>query len=147
MTPEFSEGYFAAVARASQDVMRILNMDGVVEYMNEHGLELLEIDRFDANQGRAWQDLWPSKSRGVLIAALNRARNGDAAEFTAYCREVPRFGPRLRTWKEADTLAADPALFWRTVGDGALFFVSIPLMEALEYLQIAADLPALLYVP
>jgi protein-S-isoprenylcysteine O-methyltransferase Ste14 len=69
------------------------------------------------------------------------------AEFAAYCHEVPRFGPRLRTWKEADTLAADPALFWRTVGDGALFFLSIPLMEALEYLQIAADLPVLLYVP
>ena len=95
MTPEFSEGYFAAVARASQDVMRILNLEGVVEYMNERGLELLEIDRFDANQGRAWQDLWPSKSRGELIAALNRARNGEAAEFTAYC---PTAKGRPRWW-------------------------------------------------
>ena len=95
MASEFNEGYFAAVARASQDVMRILNMDGVVEYMNEHGLELLEIDRFDANRGRRWQDLWPAKSRGALVAALERARQGEAAEFTAYC---PTAKGRPRWW-------------------------------------------------
>ena len=95
MTPEFSEGYFAAVARASQDVMRILNMDGVVEYMNERGLELLEIDRFDANRGRLWQDLWPENSRDELIAALDRARAGEAAEFTGYC---PTARGRPRWW-------------------------------------------------
>ena len=95
VTPEFSEGYFAAVARASQDVMRILNMDGVVEYMNERGLELLEIDRFDANRGRLWQDLWPENSRDELIAALDRARVGEAAEFTGYC---PTARGRPRWW-------------------------------------------------
>ena len=95
MTPEFSEGYFAAVARASQDVMRILNMDGVVEYMNERGLELLEIDSFAANHGRAWKDLWPSKSRGELVAAVDRARLGEAATFTAYC---PTAKGRPRWW-------------------------------------------------
>ena len=95
MAPEFSEGYFAAVARASQDVMRILNLDGVVEYMNERGLELLEIDSFSANHGRAWQDLWPSKSRGELIAALEQARKGEAAAFTAYC---PTAKGRPRWW-------------------------------------------------
>ena len=95
MAPEFSEGYFAAVARASQDVMRILNLDGVVEYMNERGLELLEIDSFEANRGRAWQDLWPSRSRHELIAALDEARNGHAAAFTAYC---PTAKGRPRWW-------------------------------------------------
>ena len=69
------------------------------------------------------------------------------ADFVAYCREVPRFGPRLRTWREADYLSANPTLFWRTVGDGALFFLSIPLMEALELIQEAFGLPVLLYVP
>jgi len=69
------------------------------------------------------------------------------AEFTAYCQEVPRFGPRLRTWKEAEALQADPALFWRTVADGSLFFLSIPLMEILEYVQVAVDLPVVLFVP
>ena len=95
MAPEFSEGYFAAVARASQDVMRILTLDGVVEYMNDHGLELLEIDRFEANHGRVWSELWPAASRPELVAALDRARNGEPAEFTAYC---PTAKGRPRWW-------------------------------------------------
>ena len=95
MAPEFSEGYFAAVARASQDVMRILTLDGVVEYMNDRGLELLEIDRFGANHGRAWSELWPAASRPELVAALDRARSGEPAEFTAYC---PTAKGRPRWW-------------------------------------------------
>ena len=69
------------------------------------------------------------------------------AEFVAYQREVPRFGPRLSAWSDAGKLEANPRLFWRTVADGSLFFLSIPLMEALEYLQAAYDLPVLLFVP
>ncbi|HYC98747.1 hybrid sensor histidine kinase/response regulator [Brevundimonas sp.] len=95
MASEFSEGYFAAVARASQDVMRILNLDGSVEYMNERGLELLEIDRFESNRGKPWQDLWPEKTRAELIAALDQARKGHATSFTAYC---PTARGRPRWW-------------------------------------------------
>ena len=84
MAQEFNEGYFAAVARASQDVMRILNLDGTVEYINDRGLELLQIDRFETFSGRPWQDLWPEKSRPALIAALDQARNGGAADFVAF---------------------------------------------------------------
>lgn len=95
MTPDFSEGYFAAVARASQDVMRILNLDGVVEYMNDRGLELLEIERFESNRGRRWVELWPAKARPLLVAALDQARQGAASEFTAAC---PTAKGKVRWW-------------------------------------------------
>ena len=85
MFPNLSEGYFAAVAEASQDVMRILDLEGRVEYMNRRGLELLEIEAFDLNQGRRWQDLWPAESRAGLVEALEAARAGEAARFTAFC--------------------------------------------------------------
>nr|WP_168048049.1 ATP-binding protein [Brevundimonas alba] len=96
MLLNFSEGYFAAVARASQDVMRILDLDGVVEYMNDRGLELLEIERFDVNQGRRWEDLWPVAARPRIAAALEHARGGQASEFTAYC---PTAKGRPRWWQ------------------------------------------------
>ena len=96
MVPDFSEGYFAAVARASQDVMRILNLDGVVEYMNDRGLELLEIERFEANQGKHWEDLWPAKARPAVRAALEQALRGEACEFTGCC---PTAKGRLRWWR------------------------------------------------
>jgi protein-S-isoprenylcysteine O-methyltransferase Ste14 len=69
------------------------------------------------------------------------------AEFEAYRREVPRFGPRLSAWKEAEVLQASPSRFWRTVADGSFFFVSVPLLEMLEYVQAAGDLPVLLFLP
>jgi protein-S-isoprenylcysteine O-methyltransferase Ste14 len=77
--------------------------------------------------------------------ALLRERFG--AEFETYEREVPRFGPRLSAWNEAETLQASPSLFWRTVADGSLFFLSVPILETLEYVQAAGDLPALVYLP
>ena len=96
MVPDFGDGYFAAVARASQDVMRILNLDGAVEYMNERGLELLEIARFEANQGQAWGELWPARSRPLIAAALEQARAGTASEFVAFC---PTAKGRPRWWR------------------------------------------------
>jgi len=105
VAPDFSEGYFAAVARASQDVMRILNLDGVVEYMNDHGLKLLEIERFEFNQGRLWETLWPAKARPALRAALDQARGGVASEFTACC---PTAKGKMRWWHTVVSPVRDP---------------------------------------
>ncbi|MBU2292476.1 MAG: response regulator [Alphaproteobacteria bacterium] len=85
MLSEFGEGYFAAVAEASQDVMRILSLDGRVEYMNRFGLELLEISDFEQNRGRPWSDLWPAESRCQLLEALEAARAGRVGRFDAFC--------------------------------------------------------------
>ena len=69
------------------------------------------------------------------------------AQFASYRRAVPRFGPRLSAWAEAETLRSSPALFWRTVADGSLFFLTIPLMEVLEQFQAVYDLPVWFRVP
>ena len=95
MFPNLSEGYFAAVAEASQDVMRILDLEGRVEYMNRRGQELLEIEAFDVNQGRPWQDLWPAETRAALVEAMEVARAGEAARFTAFC---PTAKGKARWW-------------------------------------------------
>jgi protein-S-isoprenylcysteine O-methyltransferase Ste14 len=58
-----------------------------------------------------------------------------------------RFGPRLGAWTDAHMLHVSPALFWRTIADGALFFLTIPLLELLEHLQAAYDLPVWFLVP
>ncbi len=95
MLPGLGEGYFAAVAEASQDVMRILALDGTVEYMNARGLELLEIAAFDRNKGRLWSDLWPVESRPLLLEALEEARHGRVGRFSAFC---PTAKGRPRWW-------------------------------------------------
>ena len=85
MFPSHSESYFAAVAEASTDVMRILELDGVVEFMNVQGRELLEIENFDVNHRKYWPDLWPETARDDLLAALDTARAGGIGRFRGFC--------------------------------------------------------------
>ena len=86
--------YFHSVLEASQDCMRVLNVDGCVEYMNARGQALFEIERFEANHLRYWPDLWPERAREPLERALAEARAGRVASFRAFCptaRGAPRW--------------------------------------------------------
>ena len=89
------ESYFSAVTRASQDVMRILTLEGRVEYMNARGIELLEIADFESNRGQLWSDLWPREARRSLSRAVTRARAGTPSTFIAAC---PTVRGKARWW-------------------------------------------------
>lgn len=93
--PVLSEGYFSAVLRASQDVVRIVSLEGHVEYMNERGQALLEISDFERNRGRLLADLWPAESHRRLALAFKRARRGQSPRFVAPC---PTARGRERWW-------------------------------------------------
>lgn len=95
MFPSLSESYFAVVAEASTDVMRILELDGTVDFMNVRGHALLEIDDFIINHRKYWPDLWPEAARTDLLSALQAARNGDVGRFRAFC---PTAKGRPRWW-------------------------------------------------
>lgn len=85
MLPSLTESYFAAVAEASPDVMRILELDGTVEFMSARGLQLLEIDSFDRNHRRLWPELWPAEARPAMREAMEAARQGRVGRFRAFC--------------------------------------------------------------
>lgn len=89
------EGYFSAVLRASQDVVRIVTLEGRVEYMNDRGKALLEISDFERNRGQLLADLWPIESHRKLNLALRRARAGQSRRFVAPC---PTARGRERWW-------------------------------------------------
>jgi PAS domain S-box-containing protein len=81
--------YFLSVVEASQDCLRVLSVDGRVEYMNEQGQALLEIDDFGVrNRNRHWPSLWPEESRALVEEALDEARSGRIASFRAFCPTV-----------------------------------------------------------
>jgi PAS domain S-box-containing protein len=90
-----SEGYFSAVLRASQDVVRIVSLEGRVEYMNDRGKALLKITDFERNRGQLLADLWPVESHRKLKMALKRARGGQSPRFIAPC---PTARGRERWW-------------------------------------------------
>jgi protein-S-isoprenylcysteine O-methyltransferase Ste14 len=68
-------------------------------------------------------------------------------EFAAYAERVPRFWPRLSSWREADELRVKPHLVRRTFLDACLFLLAVPASDLLALLQRLARLPVLMHLP
>lgn len=68
-------------------------------------------------------------------------------EYRAYCARTPRFMPDLRLWRDETELAVRPAFFLRTVRDGFVFLLALPVFEGLEHLQNLGWLDAMISLP
>ncbi|MDB5454748.1 MAG: signal transduction histidine kinase [Caulobacter sp.] len=84
-TPSDGGAYFLSVADASRDCIRVLDADGLIEFMNARGKVLFEIADFERNRGRYWPSQWPLESQAVVEDALAQARAGQVAEFRGFC--------------------------------------------------------------
>ncbi|RVT92433.1 PAS domain-containing protein [Sphingomonas crocodyli] len=75
----------ASVLDQSVDCVKLLNIDGCLEYMNANGQCAMEIDDISAMLGAEWSSLWPEETRPVILDACERVRRGEAVRFDAYC--------------------------------------------------------------
>ena len=75
-----------AMLASTTDCVKLIAADGTIEYINDCGLKLLEIEPSDAPVvGRAWPDFWPERAREIVQGALATARHGEIARFTEIC--------------------------------------------------------------
>ncbi len=77
-------------------------------------------------------------------AALS-GRFADA--YAAYCARTPRYGLRLSSWRPQNTIPVNMPLFYKTIVDGFLFFLIVPVAELIDWLQELGHLPVLLKLP
>ncbi|MHB2266932.1 methyltransferase family protein [Aliihoeflea sp. PC F10.4] len=68
-------------------------------------------------------------------------------EYADYLARVPRFWPRFSIYSDVETVVARPALLYRTLSDGLVFFLAVPAFESIEWAQSAGYLPVLLRLP
>lgn len=68
-------------------------------------------------------------------------------QFDAYKARVPRFGPRFSVWKDMETIEIRPKLLWRTLRDGLVFLLAVPLFELFDWLQVSGIIDPLVYLP
>jgi hypothetical protein len=61
----------ASVLDQSVDCVKLINLDGNIQYMNGNGLCAMEIDDFCAVEGQPWADLWPDEARQAIIWFLS----------------------------------------------------------------------------
>ncbi|MGE0768885.1 MAG: PAS domain S-box protein [Hyphomicrobiaceae bacterium] len=71
-----------AMLASSTDCVKLIAVDGTIEYINPCGLTLLEIDAESSLIGKPWVNLWPDETRHVAAGALASARSGEVARFT-----------------------------------------------------------------
>ena len=80
-----SDPFFLTLAETTEDCIRLLNLNGEVQFMNRRGQFLFEIDVWRRNEGRYWPGLLPDVSFRVADAAVRAALRGEVARFRAYC--------------------------------------------------------------
>jgi signal transduction histidine kinase len=94
------------VLESSIDCVKVLDLNGRLDYMNSPGLRALEIE--DANQvlGKYWVDFWKEEDKARAEAAVAAAKAGDLGSFEGDCLTV---GGTRKSWdvKITPVLGAD----------------------------------------
>ena len=69
----------------SEDCIKLLSVDGHLEFMNCGGLTAMEIDRPEMVLGKLWWNLWPKESQRYVEARFREALEGKTVLFEASC--------------------------------------------------------------
>ncbi|WP_194094110.1 sensor histidine kinase [Marivivens aquimaris] len=91
-----SQEIVMAMLAASQDCIKVLSLEGVLEFMSYGGMCAMEIPDYGMVAGKFWWDLWPVETRDVLKAAVASAAKGTPVRLTAFC---PTAGGTDRWWE------------------------------------------------
>lgn len=83
-----SEMLYRSVVQASVDCIKIVDLEGRIEFINEPGRCALQIDDLGSVIGRKWQDLWPECYSDAISAAVEAAAFGERIRFPGNCPTV-----------------------------------------------------------
>ncbi|MEJ2618694.1 MAG: response regulator [Candidatus Thiodiazotropha sp.] len=79
-----SEEFKSAIINSSNDCIKILSTDGLLKYMSDGGLRLLEIEDVNKYLGKSFLDFWNVKDRKVVQEAIANAAQGGTGRFQGY---------------------------------------------------------------
>src|ERR1700681_3307096 len=75
--PDFLRGVLAGCG----DCMKILDLDGRLQFMSEGGKRVMEVEDFGKLKGSSWRDVWAGRGNTEAKAAVEMARAGSVARF------------------------------------------------------------------
>lgn len=76
-----SEEFNRRILQSSADCIKVLNLDGRLEFMSEGGMCTMEVDDFASVAGACWPDFWAGDERAMALAAIEEAKRGGAGRF------------------------------------------------------------------
>lgn len=80
-----SEMFARSVVESSPDCIKVLDLEGRLQFMNGPGLCTMEIDDFRQVQGQVWAEFWPPDTRPEVARSMQVARQGEHGRFVAFC--------------------------------------------------------------
>ncbi|MBG6112105.1 PAS domain S-box-containing protein [Flavobacterium sp. CG_23.5] len=85
---EANEEFNRTILESSPDCLKVLDMEGRIQFMNFNGLCQMEIDDFSTVKNTNWFTLWGSENEALVKASVDKALTGETANFTAFCPTV-----------------------------------------------------------
>ena len=71
----------SALLNSSEDCIKILDLDGKLQFLSAGGMRVMEVDDFSILKGCFWPQLWTGAGHASAIAAVKSAREGKSAHF------------------------------------------------------------------
>ena len=75
--PRFSMAYM----RQRPECVVLLNPEGRISFINERGMDALELTSLSRNEGAPFRALWPEDAAPMIELAVERARDGEPVRF------------------------------------------------------------------
>lgn len=79
-----SKRFVEAALAASDDCIKVIGLDGSLQYMSEGGQRVMEVDDFEALRGCPWPYFWQDQGNIDARAAIDAALQGKTSRFTGY---------------------------------------------------------------
>src|SRR5580693_7450796 len=79
---------------SSTDCIKMLDLEGRLLWMNEGGMQALEICDLGPFVNRSWIQFWEGEDAKAAQAAVEVARSGGTSRFTGYFATTTRNQPR-----------------------------------------------------
>ncbi|HPV81782.1 MAG TPA: PAS domain-containing protein, partial [Nitrospira sp.] len=80
-----SEEFKNQILHSSADCIKVLDLEGRLQYMNDAGKTLLEINDLGMYTDKPWSEFWEGDDRDAALAALEAAKAGDIGKFVGLC--------------------------------------------------------------
>jgi PAS domain S-box-containing protein len=91
-----AEEFKSRLVACSRDCIKVLDLEGRLLFMNEGGMQVLEICDIGAFLHNSWIDFWEGADRDAARTAVQTAREGGIGRFVGYFE--PRVSHPPRWW-------------------------------------------------
>src|SRR5271163_1809041 len=89
-----AEEFLRGLVAGSRDCIKVLDLEGRLLWMNQGGMQALEICDLGPFLNRSWIQFWEGEDAQAARAAVEAARNGGTGRFTGFFATTVTKQPR-----------------------------------------------------